>query len=151
MINPLIGLHAGLGELGAMAFLWMLIELLQPTDTRLRRARMAVWIGVTAFLLAWLFGGYYYVVTYGAVIKPIIKAGPLPWTHSVIMETKEHLFLFLPFLAVTVAFAVRHAQKYKPLLMLTGVIILLALSMAAMGFLISSGYRDALEVTAPVI
>jgi hypothetical protein len=52
-----------------------------------------------SYLLSWLLGGYYYLYHYGVNVKPDIKAGDFAWAHGVIMETKEHVFLFLPFLA----------------------------------------------------
>jgi len=42
--------------------------------------------------------------------------------------------------------ALHTVKKYKATLILIGLIILIGLSMAGMGFLISSGYRDALQV-----
>lgn len=146
MINPLIAIHAGLGELGGLAFLWVLVELLHASDSRKKRAQIVAWIGVGAFLLSWIIGGYYYVKTYGPMIKPVIKSGPTPWAHSIITETKEHIFLFLPFMAITIAASIRHVKTYKPILLLATILILTTFSMAAMGFLISSGYREALEV-----
>jgi len=57
-------------------------------------------LGFLALMVSWtISGGYYYVTYYGKAIKPIIQASATPWIHSVIMETKEHIFLFLPFLA----------------------------------------------------
>lgn len=57
-------------------------------------------LGFLALIISWtISGGYYYVHYYGKAVKPIIQAGSTPWIHSVIMETKEHIFLFLPFLA----------------------------------------------------
>lgn len=57
-------------------------------------------LGFLALMISWtISGGYYYVTYYGKAIKPIIKAGATPWVHSIIMEAKEHIFLFLPFLA----------------------------------------------------
>lgn len=57
-------------------------------------------LGFLALMISWtISGGYYYVTYYGKAVKPIIQAGATPWIHSVIMETKEHIFLFLPFLA----------------------------------------------------
>lgn len=145
MNEILIGLHAGLGELGVAAFFWALIELLNPTEQRQRRATIAVWIGLVAFIAAWIVGGYYYVTIYGTAIKPWIKAGPTPWGHSIIMEAKEHIFLLLPFLAALTVGAVKKYPHLKATLWLCGLIVLLGLSMAGMGFLISSSYRDALE------
>lgn len=147
MINPLIGLHAVLGEVGAIALLWVMVELWHPTEAGKRRAVKAAWLGVAALLAAWVFGGWYYVAEYGNAIKPIIKAGPLPWTHSVIMETKEHLFLFLPFLAILIVACISRVQSYRPVLWLAGMAVVTIFSIAGMGWLVSSGYRAALEVT----
>ena len=150
---PLIGLHAGLGELGALLFFWAFIELLGGQASNIRRARLAVLIGTVFLVGAWLAGGFYYVEIYGSAVKPFIKDGPLPWAHGVAMETKEHVFLFLPFLAV---FAwglmqrlghVMDSQRQARVAALyaTGVVVVLSGTMALMGFLVSSGFRSALE------
>jgi len=44
-------------------------------------------------------------------VKPIIQASATPWVHSVIMETKEHIFLFLPFLAFLVMLIIWFYQE----------------------------------------
>ena len=145
MNEVLIMLHAGLGELGVAAFLWVTVELINPTEQRQRRARIVAWIGLIAFLAAWIVGGYYYVTIYGTAIKPYIKVGPTPWGHTVIMEAKEHIFLLLPFLAALAVAAVKKQAQLKATLWLCGLIVLFGLAMAGMGVLISSSYRDALE------
>ncbi|HET6580663.1 MAG TPA: hypothetical protein VFG36_02175, partial [Methanoregula sp.] len=33
----------------------------------------------------------------------IILSGPQPWAHEIIMETKEHVFLFLPIVSILLA------------------------------------------------
>lgn len=152
-MHLLVGLHAVLGEAGALAFLWVLVELLHPSESRLRRARLAALLGVLFLLSAWVVGGFYYVTEYGTAVKPVIKSGPLPWAHSVITETKEHLFLFLPFLAIALWGLLRrfqhefmHNRKLQiAAMLLAGLIVLLAFAMAGMGFIISSGFRAALE------
>jgi hypothetical protein len=149
----LIGLHAGLGEMGALAFLWVLVELLNPTEDRLRRAQRVAMIGATLLFLSWIAGGYYYLGHYQADVKGLIKGGPDPWAHTVITETKEHVFMFLPFLAVlvwgTLAKFGLDLQKNKKVLrstiLLAGFIVLMSFAMAGMGYLISSGLRSALE------
>ncbi|MBI2415629.1 MAG: hypothetical protein HYV33_03145 [Candidatus Kerfeldbacteria bacterium] len=146
MINVLVGTHAALGEVGAVALIWAIVELLRTTDQNKRRATIAAGIAAAALIASWVFGGWYYVNEYGSTIKPIIKAGPLPWTHSIVMEVKEHLFLFLPFLAVLVAASIRRVQSYRPVLLLAALVVLAIFSIAGMGFVISSGYREALEV-----
>lgn len=153
MVHPLIGIHAAIGEFGVFAFLWVLVELINPTKQRVKRAKIAAAIGTAFFLISWLAGGYYYVTFYGPNVKPVIKAGPAPWAHAVIMEVKEHVFLFLPFLSLfTTALIFRHSRKLAKdsrtrisILLLCGLIILLGLLMAFMGYMISSGARVAFE------
>jgi hypothetical protein len=74
MVNPLVFIRAILAEIGLFAFLWVLVELLNPTETRIRRAKIAAVIGAVCMLTAWLAGGFYYVEVYGSSIKPVIKA-----------------------------------------------------------------------------
>ena len=153
-MNVLIGLHAGFGELGALAFLWVAIELINPTEGRIRRATMVALFGTVAFFLSWLTGGYYYLTDYQSVVKPLIKKGPYPWAHSVITETKEHVFMFLPFLSFVVWGALkqygndlltsRTSLAYS-IMILAALIFIGAFVMAGMGYLISSGMRSALE------
>ncbi len=153
MVHPLIGLHATLGELGVFAFLWMFVELLNPDEQRLRRAKIASFFGVIFLVASWLTGGYYYVVHYGEHIKPVIKEGPAPWAHGIVMEAKEHIFLFLPFLAIVI-YAIVHSiggllikdrALRKSVLTLVALTVLIGLGMALMGYTVSTGFRVALE------
>lgn len=151
---PLIGLHAGLGELAALMFVWAFIELLTAGEANIRRARLGIKLGALFLVAAWIGGGYYYVEFYGSSIKPFIKDGPMPWAHGVAMETKEHVFLFLPFLG-TLAWGVMqrfgHVIGSDPrarsaALWVTGSVVVTCGLMALMGFLVSTGFRSALEV-----
>jgi len=152
-MHSLIGIHAGLGEAGALAFLWVLVELLNPNESSIRRAKTVALIGTVFLFLSWFVGGYYYLEHYGPHVKALIKAGPVPWAHSVITETKEHVFLFLPFLAIlTWATLKRYGNSIISdrrakiaAIILAGLIVAIAFSMAGMGYLISSGFRSALE------
>ncbi len=151
LVHPLIGTHAGLGELAILAFLWAFVELLGPTKSRIRRAKIASLLGAVFFVLSWVTGGTYYVTQYGELVKPVIKAGAEAWAHSIVMETKEHVFLMLPFLGVLQNVLLRRMDLNDPksrrvILILTGWIVLFALSMVAMGYLISGAYRSALEI-----
>ena len=147
----LIGLHAGIGEIGALSFLWVFIELLSPNLQRVARAKVAAMIGVVALFTSWIIGGYYYVTFYGANVKPAIKAGPMPWAHLVMTETKEHVFLILPFLAILILGLI-HAHKeqllkgerIKSILILSLLVFLISMAMAGMGYMISSGFRSAI-------
>lgn len=150
---PLIGLHAGLGEIGALMFFWAFIELLGGQTRNVQRARLAVLLGTVFLVGAWLVGGFYYVEIYGSEVKPFIKEGPLPWAHGVAMETKEHVFLFLPFLGVFAWGLMQRLghvmdsdrQARVAALYATGAVVILSGAMALTGFLISSSFRSALE------
>src|SRR3989344_2527031 len=80
-----------------------------------------------------------------------IKEGSNPWVHSIIMETKEHIFLFLPFLAILVTgmifrFNIDLLKNHKTkssVLILSALIILIGLVIAGMGYLVSAGARVA--------
>lgn len=155
MADMLIGIHAAIGEFGVFAFLWVFVELLNPSAERVKRAKIAATIGVLFFLLSWVVGGYYYLTTYGTGVKQLIKEGPMPWAHKVFMEVKEHVFLFLPFLSFLVASILcayeREIIKDKKIkmsvLMLSGIIVLIGLAIAFMGVMVSTGMRVALEAS----
>ena len=153
MTFPLIGLHAWLGEFAALMFVWAFVELISGADATIRRARTAVLLGLALLFSAWFAGGYYYVEFYGAQVKPFIKEGPLPWAHGVVMETKEHVFLFLPFLGLLAYGLLQRLggvmaddQRARlAALYAVGSVAVLAGGMALFGFLVSSGFRAALE------
>ena len=102
--KSLVLLHSVSGGLAALALVWIIIEMLYPTDRSLARARIASYL--TAFLITagcWIAGGYNYLTVYGSQVKPVIMAGPHPWAHEVVMEAKEHIFVFLPIIAFTLS------------------------------------------------
>ena len=152
MINPLILLHAMLAEIGLFAFLWVFVELLNPSQARIERARIASLIGLVCLLLAWFAGGLYYVDIYGLHVKPLIKASDARWAHSIVMEVKEHVFLFLPILSALAAILlhkfdqelINENDARVSIIVISGLIFLLGFSIAGMGALISAGYRLAL-------
>ena len=73
MGSSLIGLHAAFGEIGSILFLWIFIELLNPSEKSLKRSRKAALAGFLFLILTWIIGGYYYIKTYGTIVKPLIK------------------------------------------------------------------------------
>jgi len=143
----LIGLHLGFAIIGIDAFLWLLGKLKDDSGTSKGRIITAL-IGVGAFLASWIAGGYYYVVYYGTLVKPIIKSGVAPWVHNIIMETKEHIFLFIIPLAMTILFITLLSKEEMEKLRLRKITLWLAFSVAmlgliigAMGFMISATVR----------
>jgi len=153
MTFPLIGLHAWLGEFAALMFVWAFIELYSGAVSNISRAKLAVLLGVVFLFGAWFAGGFYYVEFYGTGVKPLIKEGPLPWAHKIVMETKEHVFLFLPFLGLLAYGLLQRlgsqmAQDRRACIAAmyaVGSVAVVAAGMALLGFLVSSGFRAALE------
>ncbi len=149
MINALVGIHAITGILAIFAFLLIFVELLNPTEKITKRIQIFAFIGTILIFISWIVGGYYYVNYYGPDVKPLIKQSSAPWVHSVIMETKEHIFLFLPFLAIVVtgmifSYDINLLKNHKAklsVLLLCGLIILIGLAIAGMGYLISTAAR----------
>lgn len=100
LANALIW-HVFLGIAGIVSFAALLV-LLSKQDFPLKWLKFYSLFGAFAFLGSWISGGYYYTAYYGKAVKPVIKSSQYPWIHSFLMETKEHVFLFLPFLAVVI-------------------------------------------------
>ena len=143
----LIGLHLGFAILAIDAFLWLLGEVIADAGSPRRRLAAAA-IGSISFILTWIVGGYYYVTFYGPLVKPVIKAGNAPWAHAIAMEAKEHIFLFVIPIAVTIFLLARlNANELqslglrKGLIHLTAITAGLGLSLGLMGFIISAAAR----------
>lgn len=143
----LVGLHLGFAVIGIDFFLWLLGEFVANPAKRLRMKIVAV-IGLLGFAMSWLLGGYYYVNFYGSLVKPIIKAGSAPWVHAIVMEAKEHIFLFVIPIALTALFAAflnrEEFANFKlklPMIFLAGSLAIMALAIGAMGYIISAAAR----------
>ena len=80
----------------------VLMHLLKKAPNYVFVSRIA-WSAVALFLLSWATSAYYYVTYYGSAVKPRILAGAVPFAHTFFMETKEHIFLVLPFVAISIA------------------------------------------------
>ena len=143
----LIGLHLMSAIVAIDAFLWLLSELRNKNNTVWAR-RWPALVGILGFVFSWIVGGYYYVVYYGPLVKPVIKQGAADWAHAVAMESKEHLFLFLLPVAVTVYLTAGLSDKQldssglrQPVMWLTASLAGLGLFIGLAGFVISSAAR----------
>lgn len=143
----LIGLHLGFAIIGIDAFLWLLGKLRGDGGSQKSMIITAA-VGVVSFIASWITGGYYYVVYYGALVKPVIRSGLAPWAHNIIMETKEHIFLFIIPIAMTVLFITlldkKEMERFRLrrfALWLSGAVVMLGLLIGAMGFIISAAAR----------
>ena len=133
----LIGLHLGFAIVGIDAFLWLLGKIWDKGGSVKARMITAL-IGVLAFVASWIAGGYYYVVFYGTLVKPVIKEGLAPWAHNIIMEVKEHIFLFIIPVAITVLFITLLSDDEIENLGLRQVSVALAMILAGLGLLIGA-------------
>ena len=143
----LIGIHLGFGIIGIDAFLW-LVGILKGDGGSQKSMVITAIIGTISFVVSWIAGGYYYVVYYGTLVKPVIKSGVAPWVHNIVMETKEHIFLFIIPLAMTVLFITFLNKDEMDRLNLRRIALLLSLAIAvigllvgAMGFMVSAAAR----------
>ena len=96
MSDLILFTHPTFGVLGIIAAVWVFVEALNASEANAARIRVAAFAVAVFIVLAWIFGGYWYVNFY-APQKAIILKGPWPIAHNFVMETKEHLF-FIPLL-----------------------------------------------------
>jgi hypothetical protein len=143
----LIGLHLGFAIIGIDAFLWLLGKLRDKGQLSRAHARTAA-VGLAGFVLSWLAGGYYYVTYYGKLVKPVILKSSASWAHTIAMEAKEHIFLFLIPLAGTVLLVTfldddgfKRLDIKKETVTLVALVAILGLTIGAMGFMISAAAR----------
>lgn len=107
---------------------------------------LATW-STFLFFVSWGSSAYYYVAYYGKAVKPVIKAGEYPWAHAVFMEGKEHVFLYLPFMALTLTLGLaflrrnQNSQLQKALAVLAGTLVILATFVAVAGVVVSGAAR----------
>ena len=120
----------------------VLMHLLKKAPNYLFVSRVA-WSAVAMFLLSWATAAYYYVTYYGSVVKPRILAGTMPAAHTFFMETKEHIFLVLPFVAISIALCTMYLRANpddglrKSTALLTLVALAVGTATAAAGILVS--------------
>lgn len=143
----LIGAHLGAAIVGIDAFLWLLGEVRARVGSVRKRVSVAI-LGLLGYVGSWIIGGYYYVNYYGPLVKPVIKAGAAPWAHAIVMEAKEHIFLFAVPLAITILMLARipkgDLEKFglrAPASALLGITAGLGLLIGLMGFIISAAAR----------
>jgi len=124
----------------------VLMQLLRKTPAWGWAIALASW-SAFLFFISWVTSAYYYVVYYGGSVKPVIKAGDYSWAHTIFMEGKEHIFLILPFMAITVALALRVLHKNPDprlkfaVTMLAATLVVLSLFVALSGIVVSGAAR----------
>jgi hypothetical protein len=104
-------------------------------------------IGIVAFVyMSWI--GH-------ALVRPIILAGPTPWAHLIVMEAKEHIFIFLPIIALALSVTLatldgeallKNPKSRRALAMVASLALFMVLIVFLMGAIISNAGKIGLEV-----
>lgn len=143
----LIG-HVLLGLIG-LTFYYAIIPSFLHKETNLNFLKRLSITGFVALVISWILAGYYYIQYYGQAVKPVIKSGKIPWAHHILMESKEHIFLFLPFLGLVLVAALWSSKSdigkddslHKALAGLTFVIVALGSMITIFGVVISGALK----------
>jgi len=151
-LKPLVLLHSLAGASAAIALIWVLIALRGQDQAAMLRARPAGYVAAFFNIAGcWIIGGHSYLTDYASRVKPVIVASAAPWAHQVLMETKEHVFIFIPTLSVLLALALMRAGRdealagdrdvRRSLVLLSWLVLLMVVLMFVLGALISSAGR----------
>lgn len=138
-------MHVGFGMLCIVTSVWVFVDALNASEANQARIR-AMSLAVAAFMwLAYLVGGYWYVVYYAAD-KAFILKGPWPFAHNFIMETKEHVILMLLLLTTLLPIAASNniasnKAARSVVLWVAGLIILIGMAMDGSGAIIGMGAK----------
>ena len=137
--------HVLFGVACLLTTLWVFVDVLHVSPANLARIRGLSRLAAVFMWLAFLIGGYWYVVFY-KTDKAVILHGPWPFAHSFFMETKEHLVIMLlmlvTYLPITTAgnlVASRGARRV--VLGVAALVVLLALQMEGEGAVIAMGVK----------
>jgi hypothetical protein len=139
-------LHPALGVLSVIAAVWVIAETINASTTNLKRIQTAALISAVLMFLTWITSGYLYVLYYAAE-KAIILNGPWSFAHTIIMESKEHLFFMTLVLSFLLPIATRMnniiESKQARILIITiaGLIVLSGLALEGAGAMISLGVK----------
>lgn len=135
-------IHVLSGIIGIGMHNVVLMHLLKKAPNYVFVSRLA-WSAVALFFLSWATAAYYYVTYYGSAVKPRILAGTQPLAHTFFMETKEHIFLVLPFVAISIALCTTYLRSNpdddlrKSTALLTLVALAIGAAVAASGIFVS--------------
>ena len=102
--------HVLLGVLGVIGSYACWLQL-SGKNYNFRWLNTVAIVSCLSYWFSWITAGYYYVTYYGTAVKPIIKAGSYPWAHTIVMESKEHIFILLPFLAILLLVLLQYAKR----------------------------------------
>jgi hypothetical protein len=143
-VQGVMMLHVALGVIGIMFAVALFVDVLNVNEGNIERIKKLSLAVAVLIILAYIIGGYWYVVYYGHD-RDIIKAGQWPWAHNYFMEVKEHLFFVMLLLGIYLPIAVyRNAplmEKERRCLVLgiCALIVVLGFFMEGAGGIIGKG------------
>ena len=143
-VQGVMMMHVALGVIGIMFAVALFVDVLNVNEENIGRIKKLSLAVAALIVLAYIIGGYWYVVYYGHD-RDIIKAGQWPWAHNYFMEVKEHLFFVMLLLGIYLPIAVyRNAplmEKDKRCLVLwiCALIVVLGFFMEGAGGIIGKG------------
>ncbi len=131
-----------------LASVWVFVDVLNAGPANLPRIRKMSLAAAVSMWLAFVIGGYWYVVLYPAD-KAVILKGPWPFAHSYFMETKEHLVIMLLLLVTYLPIAAANDLAANPaarrlVLWVAALIPLLGLMIEGHGAVIAMGVKAGL-------
>ena len=137
--------HVLFGVACMLSAVWLFVDVLQVSDSNIVRIRTVSWLAAAFMWVAFFVGGYWYVTFY-KVDKAIILKGPWKFSHSMVMETKEHLVIMLLLLATYLPIVasdnlVTSKGARRLLLWAAALVALLALGMDGEGGIIAIGVK----------
>ncbi len=153
MTEIILMAHVLFGVACIIAAVWVFVDVLNANEKNLARIRWMSRAAAVFMWMAFLIGGYWYVVFYSAD-KTIILKGPWPFAHKYFMETKEHLVIMLLMLATYLPIAASNnvtANKdaRRLVLWVAAMVPLLGLMIEGHGAVISMGVKMGLLAGQP--
>src|SRR5215469_5514376 len=145
MSEIILMVHVFFGVACIIAAVWVFVDALNASEGNQKRIR---WISRASALFMWIafiIGGYWYVVFYPAD-KALILKGPWPFAHEYFMETKEHLVIMLLLLATYLPIAasnnlVANRDARRLVLWVSALVPLLGLMIEGHGAVIAMGVK----------
>ena len=148
MIEAVLLGHVLFGVACVLTTIWLFVDVLNAHEGNLVRIRWMSRAATVFMWLAFLVGGYWYVVHYKAD-KEVILKGPWPFAHKYFMETKEHFVITLLLLATYLPIAASNnlavnKEARRLVLCVAALVAGLALMAEGHGAIIAMGVKAAL-------
>ena len=140
--------HVVFGMLCIVATVWVLVDVLNANEANQSRIKAVSLAAAVSMWLAYLIGGYWYLVFY-YTDKAVILKGPWPFAHSFFMEMKEHVVIMLLLLATFLPIAASNnlatnKAARKMMLWVAGLVVLIGMAMDGSGAVIGIGAKVSL-------